>query len=222
MFLFHCSLFLVFIFSLAKCVQRKYRCTFVKFHRQTAPVGPGHTIRPGHETLSGPPSPNSVTASPSRAPVYLQQQQPEEDFILGPSPNVVPSMADALYGATPYTFPPLYPTNDIDADNTDYTGKYRAHSELFGSAGSGINTAEASSSNMPNTTGLSPTLYESRPTSSWLGGWGGQQSATDYHHHHHHHHHHHQQQQQQPANPLSSIPSSMNGNHFYLPSVRYA
>ncbi|KAK7056046.1 zinc finger/binuclear cluster transcriptional regulator [Favolaschia claudopus] len=26
----------------AKCVARKTRCTFVKFHRQTAPVGPGH------------------------------------------------------------------------------------------------------------------------------------------------------------------------------------
>ncbi|TRM59630.1 hypothetical protein BD626DRAFT_507831 [Schizophyllum amplum] len=27
----------------AKCVQRKCRCTFVKFHRQTAPSGPGHS-----------------------------------------------------------------------------------------------------------------------------------------------------------------------------------
>ncbi|CAL1715925.1 unnamed protein product [Somion occarium] len=26
----------------SKCVQRKYRCTYVKFHRQTAPQGPGH------------------------------------------------------------------------------------------------------------------------------------------------------------------------------------
>ena len=26
----------------AKCVHRKCRCTYVKFHRQTAPVGPGH------------------------------------------------------------------------------------------------------------------------------------------------------------------------------------
>ncbi|KAJ7278371.1 hypothetical protein C8J57DRAFT_1576890 [Mycena rebaudengoi] len=26
----------------AKCIARKTRCTFVKFHRQTAPVGPGH------------------------------------------------------------------------------------------------------------------------------------------------------------------------------------
>jgi hypothetical protein len=30
----------------AKCVQRKCRCTFVKFHRQTAPVGPGHNPNP--------------------------------------------------------------------------------------------------------------------------------------------------------------------------------
>ncbi|THU91378.1 hypothetical protein K435DRAFT_234557 [Dendrothele bispora CBS 962.96] len=30
----------------AKCVQRKCRCTFVKFHRQTAPIGPGHNPRP--------------------------------------------------------------------------------------------------------------------------------------------------------------------------------
>lgn len=28
--------------SSAKCIQQKIRCTFVKFHRQTAPIGPGH------------------------------------------------------------------------------------------------------------------------------------------------------------------------------------
>ncbi|KAF9048961.1 hypothetical protein BJ165DRAFT_1402803 [Panaeolus papilionaceus] len=28
-----------------KCMQRKTRCTFVKFHRQTAPVGPGHNLQ---------------------------------------------------------------------------------------------------------------------------------------------------------------------------------
>ena len=27
---------------LAKCAQRKIRCTYVKFHRQMAPSGPGH------------------------------------------------------------------------------------------------------------------------------------------------------------------------------------
>ena len=30
---------------LAKCVMRKCRCTYVKFHRQTAPAGPGHNVR---------------------------------------------------------------------------------------------------------------------------------------------------------------------------------
>ncbi|KZV63596.1 hypothetical protein PENSPDRAFT_202610 [Peniophora sp. CONT] len=30
----------------SKCVHRKCRCTFVKFHRQTAPLGPGHPSRP--------------------------------------------------------------------------------------------------------------------------------------------------------------------------------
>ncbi|KAG7091688.1 hypothetical protein E1B28_010710 [Marasmius oreades] len=29
----------------SKCVQRKCRCTYVKFHRQTAPIGPGHNPR---------------------------------------------------------------------------------------------------------------------------------------------------------------------------------
>ncbi|TFK24838.1 hypothetical protein FA15DRAFT_391072 [Coprinopsis marcescibilis] len=41
----------------AKCVQRKHRCTYVKFHRQTAPVGPGHS--PGLSTSSGGPRAHS-------------------------------------------------------------------------------------------------------------------------------------------------------------------
>ncbi|KAJ7724815.1 hypothetical protein DFH07DRAFT_1003554 [Mycena maculata] len=38
-------------FALSKCISRKTRCTFVQFHRQTAPVGPGH--------------PSSLAAQPS-------------------------------------------------------------------------------------------------------------------------------------------------------------
>lgn len=202
-----------YLFSnLAKCVQRKYRCTFVKFHRQTAPVGPGHNIRQAHETSDGPPSPNPMTASSpsSRMPMYHHQsQQAENDFLLAPPPTVVPTtMADALYGTTPFTFPPLYPANDMSADNTDYVTKYRAHTELFASARSGMSTAPASSS-----TGLSPSpLYDSRGPSSWLG-WGQQDAATDPYHHHQHQH---------SAHPPPSLSSSMNGNHPYLTSLRYA
>ena len=168
-------------------------------------MGPGHSTRSGPET-SGPPSPMTASSPLSRAPMY-HQQQPEEDFILGPSPTVVPTMADTLYGAAPFTFPPLYPTNDLSGDNTDYVGKYRAHAELFGSARSAMSTAGASSSS-----GLSPTLYDPRPPSSWLG-WG-QQDPTDAYQHH---------QQQQSVHPSSSLsPSSMNGNHSHLSSFRYA
>ena len=207
----------------AKCIQRRFRCTFVKFHRQTAPVGPGHTTRTGAESsFSNPPSPNSISApspisrasapsSSSRAPIFHltpHQQQSEDDFILGPPPTVVGTMADALYGATPFTFPPLYPSNDLSGDNADYVGKYRAHAELFGSTRSAI---PVSSSSM-----VSPNLYDPRPPSSWLG-WGQQDPTDPY-----------QQQQQQrhadmidSAHPPTSL-SPMNGNHSYLPSVRYA
>ena len=51
--------------TLAKCSQRKYRCTFVKFHRQTAPTGPGH---------APPPAPTSSNPAPldSRLSMYTQ------------------------------------------------------------------------------------------------------------------------------------------------------
>jgi len=211
---------------IAKCIQRKFRCTFVKFHRQTAPVGPGHNIRP--ESSSNPPSPNSMAASSSsssRVPMYhqhhQQQQQPEDGFILGPPPTVVPTMAEALYGATPFTFPPLYPTNDMGGDNTDYVGKYRAHAELFGSARAGMGTNTSAGMNS-TTASLSPSLYDPRPPSTWLG-WG-QQDVTDAYHH--------QQQRHTdlvsdsahppPLPPPHAASSSMNGNHSYLPSVRHS
>ena len=135
-------------------------------------------------------------------------------------------MADALYGATSYTFPPLYPTtaNDMSVDNTDYVGKYRAHAELFGSTTrSAIPASSLSSSSM-----VSPSnLYDPRPpASSWIG-WGQQEPttiSTDAY----------QQEQHRlisnsahpgphpPPPPSFSPISSMNGNHSYFPSVRYA
>jgi hypothetical protein len=201
----------------AKCTQRKFRCTFVKFHRQTAPLGPGHTIRTGAETsVSNPPSPNRISSS--RGPIFhlpQQHQQSEDEFILGPPPTVVPTMADALFGATPYTFPPLYPANDLTVD-TDYVRKYRVHAELFESPRSAI---PASSSSIASTTALSPSLYDPRP-SSWLG-WS-QQDATDAYQQHHQQHLRHPDLISHPSPSLSPISSSMNGNHSYLPSVRYA
>ncbi|KAJ7458460.1 hypothetical protein FB451DRAFT_1273188 [Mycena latifolia] len=40
----------------AKCVAHKTRCTFVKFHRQAAPVGPGHPSSLSASSLPSVPS----------------------------------------------------------------------------------------------------------------------------------------------------------------------
>ncbi|GAW06806.1 c6 transcription factor [Lentinula edodes] len=76
----------------SKCVQRKIRCTFVKFHRQTAPIGPGH-----NQSRSGNPS-----GSTSHHPSPPQQQPPtfnpavgnaygpvyeDDPFVLQPAPE---------------------------------------------------------------------------------------------------------------------------------------
>ena len=120
-------------------------------------------------------------------------------------------MSDTLYGATPFTFPPLYPTNDLAGD---YAGKYRAQADLFASTTrSGM---PVSSSSMGGATALSPSLYDPRTPSSWLS-WGQQDPIDTY-----------QQQQRHAdlisdsAHPPPSLSSSMNGNHSYLPRVGYA
>ncbi|KAJ7731781.1 hypothetical protein B0H16DRAFT_200341 [Mycena metata] len=48
----------------AKCIARKTRCTFVKFHRQTAPVGPGH---PSSLSASHPQSQSASSSSSASA-----------------------------------------------------------------------------------------------------------------------------------------------------------
>ncbi|KAJ7458431.1 hypothetical protein FB451DRAFT_1182632 [Mycena latifolia] len=61
------ALRLCYLARAPKCVARKTRCTFVKFHRQTAPVGPGHpsslsaSSLPSHPSL--PPSLPPLSAS---------------------------------------------------------------------------------------------------------------------------------------------------------------
>jgi hypothetical protein len=75
--------FLTFLFS-AKCVQRKCRCSFVKFHRQTAPVGPGHNPRP----------------SPANSQVPMS-----DDYHLGSSSLSMASIPDNIYSHQ-FSFPP--------------------------------------------------------------------------------------------------------------------
>ncbi|KAF7334974.1 Zinc finger/binuclear cluster transcriptional regulator [Mycena venus] len=61
----------------AKCVARKTRCTFVKFHRQTAPVGPGHPSSLSASSLSSLSSlPHSGSASSLGLPPHAPLSHP--------------------------------------------------------------------------------------------------------------------------------------------------
>ncbi|KAH9937888.1 uncharacterized protein BXZ73DRAFT_44744, partial [Epithele typhae] len=75
----------------AKCVHRKCRCTYIKFHRQTAPAGPGHPL--------------PQTMPVARHAISLGAPRLPDEFLLGPAPGVlgVPGM----YNTAPHYS--LYP-----------------------------------------------------------------------------------------------------------------
>jgi len=101
---------------LAKCAQRKTRCTYVKFHCQMASSGPGHhNPRPT-------PTPSSLGNT----------CQPGDDFILGPPHMSVPSIAtsssDPIF-TTAFPFNHSYPssTNPLHlsmSSDVDMTGMF--------------------------------------------------------------------------------------------------
>ncbi|KZT22412.1 hypothetical protein NEOLEDRAFT_1243965, partial [Neolentinus lepideus HHB14362 ss-1] len=142
----------------SKCVQRKCRCTYVKFHRQTAPVGPGHQIRhdPGDVLAVGGLAGAFGLDPLTGVPRY------QDDFYLNPAPGsttltntMLPSMSldQQMYGqqasaaaAQQFSFPPLYPTGaagaSLDFDpagpgqsGMDYIARYRAQADLLRRAG---------------------------------------------------------------------------------------
>ncbi|GLB45248.1 putative C2H2 finger domain protein [Lyophyllum shimeji] len=131
----------------AKCVQRKCRCTFVKFHRQTAPTGPGHHPQ---SSLSGS-SAVSTASSSSHLPIYPTSQRPSapgaattNDFMLGHAPgghhHPPPlSMADNLYPEN-FSFAPLYANSSpmlAMGEAGDYATRYRAQAEVVRRASEG-------------------------------------------------------------------------------------
>lgn len=82
----------------AKCVQRKCRCTYVKFHRQTMPQGPGHPI-----PNQIPPGARNLLPGSSRLPDDFVLAPPQSSFNFG-----------SMYSTTgnDYALPPasaLYP-----------------------------------------------------------------------------------------------------------------
>lgn len=145
----------------SKCVQRKSRCTYVKFHRQTAPSGPGHHV----------PRPASVSSSLGSGRLSM------DDFILGPPPVSVPSMdtssGDPLY-TTPFSFNHVYASSanplhlpmSLSSDS-DMAGRTRVQADLLRHAGAPM------LANPQGSPALVPELYtdHNQPSTHWLG-WG--------------------------------------------------
>ncbi|KAJ8487760.1 hypothetical protein ONZ45_g14211 [Pleurotus djamor] len=153
----------------AKCIQRKCRCTYIKFHRQTAPIGPGHNPRPQVNSVS------------SRLPGYASA----DDFLLNPAPPIAPIPGDpsalsASYNhpssSSAFTFPQLYPSTAdsappslamlADGEYAKYRGQtdYLRRQTLPFPSGPGVPPPPSSSTSLG---------FDGRPSSatSWLG-WG--------------------------------------------------
>ncbi|OAX41920.1 hypothetical protein K503DRAFT_854338 [Rhizopogon vinicolor AM-OR11-026] len=141
------------------CVQRKSRCTYVKFHRQTAPSGPGHhNPRPSSSLGNGRP--------------------PGDDFIIGLPHMSVPSMAtssgDPLFNNTSFSFnhpyssaTPLHLPMSVSSD----IDRNRVQTELLRQVGASI------LANPQGSSGLVPGLYTDphQPSNQWLE-WGNSAS----------------------------------------------
>ncbi|KAI0071954.1 hypothetical protein K474DRAFT_478664 [Panus rudis PR-1116 ss-1] len=85
----------------AKCVQRKYRCTYVKFHRQTAPQGPGHpppnALPPNHPHAHHART-GSLSSTVGAASGSMLSGRPD-DFVLAPPPGTTSLPAMNMYGS---------------------------------------------------------------------------------------------------------------------------
>lgn len=178
-------------FSPAKCVQRKLRCTYVKFHRQTAPVGPGHkpaglVQAPGSVTAAtsnlGPAPPTTTSSSSSRYPIY------SEDFLLSSSSATsAPSgVAASSYGAPQHQaqaaiHEALYPQS-ATASTFPFGSLYSSSPSSTGSATADVEYSARRGAHQED-------LYRSSslpPGSNATYGWPSQQQQQDSYHHHAH------------------------------------
>jgi len=140
--------------SLAKCVSRKCRCTYVKFHRQTAPIGPGH---------------QAPRSSASTSPIIGNRPSHLDDLFLAPPPATVPSMTTSYSDpimSSQFPFHPAYSSADLPPISAGDI-KYRPEADRVG-----LPTSTA-----PN--GF-PGLYTNpsqQPAQSWYP-WGEASSAA--------------------------------------------
>ncbi|KAI9453302.1 hypothetical protein BJY52DRAFT_1398954 [Lactarius psammicola] len=122
----------------SKCVHRKARCTYVKFHRQTAPLGPGHPSRPPNDPSNvGLPSLGPLPSGPNPYRLSDPFLLSSNGTGLNPTANVSqPPATNPLYANHQFSFPPPLPAPGSAYDNAyEYTARYRAQAELLSRTG---------------------------------------------------------------------------------------
>ncbi|KAH9926520.1 hypothetical protein B0H21DRAFT_700761 [Amylocystis lapponica] len=129
----------------SKCVQRKCRCTYVKFHRQTAPQGPGHPLpNPAPQqarhslSIGARPLDDFVLAAPSAAYGFPSMYASGAEYALPPSTSAMyPHGYQAGDPRTSPTSSLAIPASARDPINNspDVMARYRAQAELLSRAG---------------------------------------------------------------------------------------
>jgi hypothetical protein len=116
-------------------VHRKARCTYVKFHRQTAPLGPGHPSRPTNDS--------SGVALPSLGALPSGPYRLSDPFLLdsngaglNSTANIAQPSTNPLYANHQFSFlPPLSASAPAYDNAYEYTARYRAQAELLSRTG---------------------------------------------------------------------------------------
>lgn len=161
----------------SKCISRKCRCTYVKFHRQTAPIGPGH-------------QPPRTVASSASSSIVGSGHPHLDDLILGPPPTSVPSMATSISDSllsTQFLFNPAYPSaSTVDLSSIPVSAsapdvmsdKFRTHTDLL-RRGGGSSSSPSTSIHPAATTGnnVFSGTYTSQSQPSWYS-WGDPASSS--------------------------------------------
>ncbi|KDQ24157.1 hypothetical protein PLEOSDRAFT_1090687 [Pleurotus ostreatus PC15] len=136
----------------SQCTQSTIRCTFVKFHRQTAPIGPGHNPTDPHLSSS--------TLAASSAP-----SDP-----LDPAALPTPPMFRDPTSASMYTSPFL--------PSTAYLPDDTPHPDLPKPSGADFAKYKSQAEYIRRLPLFQPTVDAPPPTSTATPGWGDEPSAT--------------------------------------------
>lgn len=160
--------------STAKCIARKVRCTFVKFHRQTAPVGPGH--------------PASLAAHPSSSSGSTLEPPSSSSGPSGlPLPSLLPGLAlhqphPALTANSPHPLRLTHPVNEHPAPFL-YAQQAAAAGGAYAPASGGYAAEYDTRRTYERGRDAEPPYYPQPPGSAgsgaYYGGHGGYHDAFD-------------------------------------------